>query len=207
MNDTAIIFDCEFLTAPGAPQRFWCGPNDPDPVVAQIGAVKLALTEDAPILETWEQVILPPSRSGKPADLHPFFTKLTGIDSARVARDGVPLDDALADLERFSDGATFWSWGKDEFHLLAISCYVAGLAPPIPVERFGNAAWLFALAGFSDETIHGLRSPGLPAFLGIDAGALRAHDALGDAQAVALSLQNLIRTDRLDPGALAQALP
>ncbi len=207
MNDTAIIFDCEFLTAPGAPQRFWCGPNDPDPVVAQIGAVKLALTEDAPILETWEQVIPPPSRSGKPADLHPFFTKLTGIDSARVARDGVPLDDALADLDRFSEGAPFWSWGKDEFNLLAISCYVAGLAPPIPVERFGNAARLFALAGFSDETIHGLRSPGLPAFLGIDAGALRAHDALGDAQAVALSLQNLIRTDRLDPGALAQALP
>ena len=207
MNDTAIIFDCEFRTAPGAPQRFWCGPNDPDPVVAQIGAVKLAMTRDAAILETWEQVVLPPSRSGESTGLHPFFTKLTGIDGVRMTRDGVPLGDALAGLERFSDGAPFWSWGKDEFNLLALSCYVAGLAPPIPVERFGNAARLFALAGFSDETIHGLRSPGLPAFLGIDAGALRAHDALGDAQAVALSLQHLIRTERLDPAALAQALP
>ncbi len=207
MSDTAIIFDCEFLTAPGAPQRFWCGPNDPDPVVVQIGAVKLALTRDAPILETWEQVVLPPSRGGETADLHPFFKRLTGIDGARVARDGVPLGDALDVLVQFSEGAPFWSWGKDEFNLLAISCYVAGLAPPIPAERFGNAARLFALAGFPDETIHGLRSPGLPAFLGIDAGALRAHDALGDAQAVALSLQHLIRTDRLDPGALAQALP
>ena len=41
-----VIYDCEFLTAPGAPQRFWCGPHDPDPVVAQVGAVLLGLEGD-----------------------------------------------------------------------------------------------------------------------------------------------------------------
>lgn len=206
MTRTAILFDCEFLTAPGAPQRFWCGPQDPDPVAAQIGAVKLGLTPDAPVLATWEQVIVPPARNGGTADLHPFFTKLTGIDAARVARDGVPLAEALDGFDAFSDGAPFWSWGKDEFNLLAISCYVAGVKPVIPVQRFGNAVHLFAKAGFSDETIHGLRSPGLPAFLGIEAEGLRAHDALGDAQAVALSVQHLIRTGRLDPLTLADPM-
>nr|WP_275078093.1 hypothetical protein [Pseudovibrio sp. W64] len=38
---TAVVFDCEFLTSEGAQRRFWCAPFDPDPVIAQIGAVKL----------------------------------------------------------------------------------------------------------------------------------------------------------------------
>ena len=204
MSGTAIIFDCEFLTAPGAPQRFWCGPEDPDPVAVQIGAVKLALTPDAEILETWEQVIVPPSRSGGVHAVHSFFTKLTGIDEARISREGVPLKGALTAFDSFSDGAPFWSWGKDEFNLLAISCYVAGITPPIPAVRFGNAVQLFVAAGYDNETIHRLRSPALPEFLGLDASGLQAHDALGDAQAVALAVQHLIRTDRLAPQALLQ---
>lgn len=207
MSGFAIIFDCEFLTAPGAPQRFWCGPNDPDPVAVQIGAVKLALTRDAELLDVWEQVVLPPGRGGETVEIHPFFTKLTGIDAERIAREGVPLADALSGFDRFAAGAPFWSWGKDEFNLLAISCYVAGVAPPIPVTRFGNATRLFAAAGFDDETIHGLRSPGLPAFLGLETEELQAHDALGDAKAVALSLQHLIRDGRLEPERLRQPLP
>ncbi|RUV80239.1 exonuclease, partial [Mesorhizobium sp. M1A.F.Ca.IN.022.07.1.1] len=38
---TAIIFDCEFLCLQGSQRRFWCAPHDPDPVIAQVGAVKL----------------------------------------------------------------------------------------------------------------------------------------------------------------------
>ena len=207
MSGCAVIFDCEFLTAPGAPQRFWCGPNDPDPVAAQIGAVKLALTRQAEILDTFERIVLPPERSGAMSAIHPFFTKLTGLEGDRIAREGVPLADALEGFDRFADGAPFWSWGKDEFNLLAISCYVAGITPPIPVTRFGNATRLFASAGFDQDTIHGLRSPGLPAFLGLETEELQAHDALGDARAVALSLQHLIREGRLDPVHLDQPLP
>lgn len=204
MSNAAVIFDCEFLTAPGAPQRFWCGPEDPDPVAVQIGAVKLALSPEAEVLETWEQIIVPPSRSGAVPAIHPFFTKLTAIDEARITREGVPLEDALTRFDAFSGGAPFWSWGKDEFNLLAISSYVAGFAPPIPAIRFGNAVHLFVAAGFDAETIHGLRSPGLPAFLGLDSSGLIAHDALGDARAVAMAVQHLIRTQRLDPCALLQ---
>jgi len=207
MSDTAIIFDCEFLTAPGAPRRFWCGPDDPDPVAVQVGAVKLSLTSEPEMLATFDRIILPAARDERAPLIHPFFTKLTGIDEDRVVSDGAELEEVLASFDRFSDGAPFWSWGKDEFNLLAISCYVAGIVPPIPANRFGNATRLFLAAGFDLETIHGLRSPGLPEFLGIDATGLRAHDALGDAQAVALSLQHLIRTERLDPKLLRQPRP
>jgi len=40
---TAIVFDCEFLCIQGSQSRFWCAAHDPDPVIAQIGAVKLGL--------------------------------------------------------------------------------------------------------------------------------------------------------------------
>lgn len=147
---------------------------------------------------------LAPDRSGQTSAIHPFFASLTGLDAGRIARHGVPLEDALSGFDRFAGGASFWSWGKDEFKLLAISCYVAGIVPPIPVIRFGNATRLFVAAGFDNETIHGLRSPGLPAFLGLETEGLQAHDALGDAMAVALSIQHLIRGGRLEPTLLEQ---
>jgi hypothetical protein len=34
-------------------------------------------------------------------------------------------------MDRFSEGARFWSWGKDELNMVAISCYVAGIPAPI----------------------------------------------------------------------------
>ena len=50
--DNAVILDCEFLTAEGSRSRFWCRPCDPDPVVAQIGLVRIGLADDFPVLET-----------------------------------------------------------------------------------------------------------------------------------------------------------
>ena len=54
---------------------------------------------------------------------------------------------ALDDLDGFSEGASFWSWGKDEFNALVISCYVANISPPIPATRFDNACKLLLRAG------------------------------------------------------------
>ena len=53
----AIIYDCEFLTAPGAMSRLWGGPFDPDPAVTQIGAVKLSLDPGFEILDTFQVLI------------------------------------------------------------------------------------------------------------------------------------------------------
>ncbi len=47
---TAIILDCEFLCREDSQRRFWCGAHDPDPVIAQIGAVQLALEGDFALL-------------------------------------------------------------------------------------------------------------------------------------------------------------
>ena len=106
---SAVVFDCEFLTAEGAPSRFWCGPRDPDPVVAQIGLVRIGLEEDCPVLETMRLHVIPRDRHGRRRPLDPFFTRLTGIAEADIDRHGVPLGDALEEVRTFAGGAKLLS--------------------------------------------------------------------------------------------------
>ncbi|NNF71808.1 MAG: exonuclease domain-containing protein [Rhodobacteraceae bacterium] len=200
--DSAIIFDCEYLVVPDAPRRFWCGPYDPDPVVAQIGAVRLALEGDFELEATFTSYINPVDRTGTAYKIDPFFTDLTGITQATIDQQGVPLSDALAAFDAFSRGARFWSWGKDELNLMAISTYVAGVPPSIPPTRFGNACSLLLAADIPYDTVKSLRSNTIAAHFGIEHDG-KAHDALGDAMSVGLVLQHLLRDGRLPPSAFA----
>ena len=193
----AILFDCEFLTAEGSPSRFWCGPYDPDPVIAQIGLVKLGLEEDFPILGTERIHVLPVDRQGARQPIDPFFTRLTGITEETLDRDAVPLGSALKAVEAYTDGVRLWSWGKDEFNMIAISCYVAGIAPPLPVTRFGNACDLLLKAGMPYDDLKVTRSNTLASYYRIDHPPLRGHDALDDAMSVTYAVQHLLRRGAL----------
>jgi len=197
----AVIFDCEFAAIEGSLGRFWCGPADPDPVLVQVGAAKLALTGDFAVLETYRRFVQPVSRTGGRFAIDPFLTALTGISQADIDQDGVPLQTALAEFDRFSEGGVLWSWGKDELFALAVSCFVAGFAPPIPATRFGNACALLLAAGMPAADLSRTRSSGLAAYYNIDLPELRAHDALDDALSVALTLQHLLRQGKLTPAA------
>lgn len=199
----AIIYDCEFLTAPGAPTRFWNGPTDPDPVIAQIGAVKLSLTGDFAVTDRLRLHVLPRGRTGTRLALDPLFIRLTGITEDTLDRDGIALEEALTRLDAFADGARLWSWGKDELNMIAVSCWIAGLAPPVAPARFGNACDLALAAGMPLDEVHKTRSNTLAAAFGVDHPPLRAHDGLDDALAVAFTLQHLLRQGRLQPSAFA----
>ena len=194
--DTVIVIDCEYLTAEGALLRFWCGPLDPDPVVSQIGAVKLSLNDGA-ILDTARIFVRPMNRYRQIAKLDPYFTELTGITQSTIGSQGVSLEEALSDLDQFSNGGDFWSWGKDELNI-AISCYIAGIELTIPATRFDNARELVRRAGIPSEDIQGIASGELAEYFGIATSALRAHDALDDALSVAYVLQHLLRTGKLN---------
>ncbi len=197
--DRAIIWDVEFLTAPGAPQRFWCGPDDPDPVLVQIGAVELGLDGDFATGGTFQCLVVPRDREGSRYPITEFLTRLTGITAERMAQEGVELPDALRNFDAFTNRAPVWAWGTDELNAIAISCYLAGVAPPIPAGRFGNATRLLKAAGIPVEDIIKLRSNTLCDFFGIERTGARAHDALSDATGTALALQHLLRGGRLRP--------
>lgn len=198
-TDTAIIFDCEFLCLIDSPRRFWCGAHDPDPVIAQIGAAKLVLSGDFPITETISVLVKPLDRFGYVYRVDPFFTELTGITDDMIAQDGRTLQHALAELDAFSGGAQFWSWGKDELNMLAISCYVAGIPAPIPARRFDNAVKLVLAAGMPEEDLNKTRSNTLADYYKVDHPPLRSHDALGDALSVTHALQHLLQSRKLSP--------
>ena len=191
-----ILYDCEFLTALGAPMRFWNGPHDPDPVIAQIGAVRLD-PETGEILDTLRLYVIPQGRTGERLALDPLFIRLTGITEETLDAEGLPLAEALARLDAFAEGGLLWSWGKDELNMIAVSCWIAGVTPPMLPARFRNACDLLLAAGMPLEDLHKTRSNTLAAYFGVEHPPLRGHDGLDDALCVAYTLQHLLREGRL----------
>ena len=194
---SVVVFDCEHLTNETSPSRFWCGPDDPDPLLVQIGAVRLSLEPPFGLGESFDCIVAPVGRDG-PVAPSPFFTRLTGIDADRITREGRPLDRALKDFAEFAGGDAIWSWGKDEITSIAPACFVAGIVSPLPAARFGNAAALLVKAGVPLATVHGLRSHTISAQFGLPPEP-RAHDGLADARAVARVLGHLMAEGRLRP--------
>jgi len=179
---------------------------DPDPIVFQIGAVRLSLEPPFDSLEQFEVLVRPRDRSGALIVLDPLNARLTGVSAARLADEGVEVSEALRRMDEFAAGDPMWAWGKDEFNMVAISCYVAGIAPPIPAHRFGNAPVLFLAAGVPLEVIHGLRSNTMLEHFGLSLQGARGHDALGDSRMVAEVLRHLMQAGRLDPARLLDPL-
>ncbi|MGH6862283.1 MAG: 3'-5' exonuclease [Phyllobacterium sp.] len=198
---TAIIFDCEFLCLEGSQRRFWCAAHDPDPVIAQIGAVRLGLENDFPLLDTYKAYVQPIDRFGRRYALDPFFTKLTGITEENIESQGTSLQNALSSFDSFSNGARCWSWGKDELNMVAISCYVAGIEPSIPAHRFDNAVKLLLAAGMPVEDLAKTPSNKLADYYRVEHPPLQGHDALDDALSVSYTLQHLMKTGKLLPEA------
>ncbi|MDQ1196411.1 3'-5' exonuclease [Agrobacterium sp. SORGH_AS 787] len=198
---TAIVFDCEFLCIRGSQSRFWCAAIDPDPVIAQIGAAKIGIEDDFPILETFKVYIQPRDRTGNLYEIDPYFTELTGITGEQINQQGKSLQAALIALDQFSEGAKFWSWGKDELNMIAISCYVEGIPPAIPAPRFDNAVKLLLAAGMPVEDLSRTPSNKLADYYGLRHPELQGHDALDDARSVAYTLQHLLRSGKLQASA------
>lgn len=67
--------------------------------------------------------VVPIDHNGDRYALDPFFTKLTGITEENIETEGISLSEALVRVDDFSDGARFWSWGKDELNMVAMMLY------------------------------------------------------------------------------------
>lgn len=87
-----------------ARHRFWCGPTDPDPIVVQIGALRLDLEPPVEISHGTRIYIEPLNRRGQRVPLDPFFTRLTGITEQVLDAQAISLADALTELETLRGG-------------------------------------------------------------------------------------------------------
>jgi hypothetical protein len=79
-----------------------CAAHDPDPVVAQIGAVKLGLEDEFPILEKYKTYVRPIDRFGHQYTIDPYFTDLTDITNSAIETEGV-MD--MLRFDQFTGGA------------------------------------------------------------------------------------------------------
>lgn len=197
-----VLFDCEYLAVDGSQTRFWSGPQDPDPVVIQIGAVRIDLDGDFAISGVLEELILPFDRKGKKYELDPYISRLTGIEQRALDERGLPLSQALEKLKAFAQDCRLWSWGKDEFLLLALSCYVQSIEPNIPACRFGNLKSMLMKGGMPQGELSGVQSGQLAAYYGAAPANLRAHDGLCDALSLAHAVRHLLGAGELAPSDL-----
>lgn len=195
---SAVIYDCEFLTKEGAMRRLWSGMGDPDPIVVQIGAVRVSLEDGFPIEEKLKTYIKPLDRDGNVCALDPFFIELTGITEKDISREGLDLAAALEIFSDFGEGCSYWAWGKDELYMMGLSCFIAGISPSVPAARFGNMKEVFVRGGMPEADVLSTSSGQLAEYYQLPVD-INAHDALEDALSIVAALQHLSAQGKVKP--------
>jgi inhibitor of KinA sporulation pathway (predicted exonuclease) len=188
---TITIFDLEYTAWECSMARHWLMPGEFKEVV-QIGAVKLDADSFA-VLGEFEILVRPRINPL----LSPYFEKLTGITSARIARQGTDFALAYARFVEFAGEGPIAAFGRDE-RVLEHNVRLYGMAgaPALPV--FYDLRGWFAALGVDTR---GMLSCDLGSALGINFAG-RAHNALDDARAIAAAMAVMAsRGARLRPAA------
>jgi hypothetical protein len=139
------VFDCEHLTNQTSPSGSGAGPDDPDPLLVQIGAVHLSLDPPFGLGKPSIASCARGSRRAVPplGVLHPAHRYRRGPNW----QEGVPCPRRWRASRPFTGSAPIFSWGKDEITSIAPTCFVPGSSARSRCERFGNAASLLLKAG------------------------------------------------------------
>ena len=173
-STTITVFDLEFTAWECSMARNWLSPGEFKEVV-QIGALKLDADSFAPLAE-FDCLVRP--RVNFPLD--PYFEKLTGITSEKVARQGWDFTAALASFLEFAQGGPIAAFGRDD-KVLEENVRLYGMtgAPDLPV--FYDLRGWFAVQGVDPRGLHSCDigpAVGVP-FTG------QTHNALDDARSIA----------------------
>lgn len=192
-----VIFDTEYLSCDGTMYRLWSAAHDPDPLLVQIGAVLLDLSDTARIADTLNLLVTPRDRQGRVCGLDSYFVELTGISNDRLRAEGVTLAQSLNMLNHFAQGSDFWSGGKDELFALGVSCFLQNVAPSIAPNRFHNLKSVALEAGVPEVDISATNSAGLSGYFGVSLPDLHEHDALDDALSLSHAVLHLLEEGRI----------
>lgn len=190
LDGTIVVFDLEWTAWEGSKARGWGGPGEEMEIV-QIGAVKLDGANALAETGGFEAVARP---CINPA-LSDYFTGLTGITQAMVDRDGIAFAAALAAFAAFvgADTDAMLSFGMDP-DVLAANCRLNHVALPFAPDLFRNVVPALSIA--LDAAEGSFSSSELPLLAGFEPPGA-AHDAIGDARAIAEALRILRQRGRL----------
>jgi len=190
-SPTITVFDLEFTAWECSMARHWLSPGEFKEVV-QIGALKLDAESFAPVAE-FDLLVRP--RINYP--LSPYFEKLTGITSERVARLGEDFAAAFARFLDFADGGPIASFGRDD-KVLEENIRLYGMTGARALPVFYDLRGWFAVQGVDPRGMHSCDigpAVGVP-FAG------QTHNALDDARSIAGAMAKMAtRGARLRPAA------
>lgn len=186
-NPFLVLFDLEFTSWERGVGSGWRQPGRRREIV-QIGAVRLDCIADLAELNGFSALVKPvfdPCLSS-------YFSDLTGITQESVDRHGVSFSQALASFQAFIGDApvTLACHGLDG-EIVLENCGWHGIEGP---SLFGECYNLRPLI----EDVSGVSASAseLPDCFGLDT-VEAAHDALGDARALAVVLRYLIAEGRI----------
>lgn len=189
-GETIVIHDLEYTAWEGSLARRWRGDGEYRELV-QIGAVKLECDGAWTEISAFERFSLP---EFNPV-LSDYFTALTGITNADLAREGRPFHQVITDFAAFVGDSRIVAANGDDARCLVENCGWRAVEMPIEAARMLNLRPLFmaALNLPRAETI----SSDLPRLFGLQMEGA-AHTALADARAIAQALRELTRRGGLD---------
>jgi inhibitor of KinA sporulation pathway (predicted exonuclease) len=171
------IFDLEYTAWECSMARHWLTPGEFKEVV-QIGAVKLD-ADSFCVLDEFE-ILLRPRINPL---LSPYFEKLTGITSDRVARQGEDFALGYVRFLEFADDGPIAAFGHDE-RVLEHNIRLYGMPGARALPVFYDLRGWFAALGVDPR---GMLSCDLAPALGVPVAG-RAHNALDDARAIAAAM-------------------
>ncbi len=185
-----VVYDLEYTAWPGSQARDWSGPGERREII-QIGAVRLS---PPPALDELAAFACLTRPRHNPA-LSDYIVTLTGIDQARLDREGVDFAHAQARFDDFiGDDAALALANGDDRDILLENARINDVAPSRHIKRFRGVRAAFAAAlGVAERELH---SHALPALVGAPFEG-RPHDALSDARAIAAALRALVGDGRL----------
>ncbi|MFF0729139.1 exonuclease domain-containing protein [Streptomyces sp. NPDC004134] len=181
-----IVFDLEFTTWPGAPERDWSAPGELREIV-QIGALRL--DADFAVTDEFEILVRPVVNPR----LSPYFSELTGIDQETLDREGRDPAAALGDFLGFCAGRSVLSYGNDMIVLGENVGWARARGEQVAHGFLANGfhnvrPWLNTLAPQTAS----VNSGRLWQALGLSSPAAGAeHSALFDCHSIAAALRHL----------------
>jgi len=191
-----VIYDTEYWTDEGVIARNWMGLKDHPPVVIQIGAYKVKADGDLTITDEFICYCKPTDQNGDALPITQYFTDLTQITAEKIENEGISTKDALIKFKEFVGDSNIYSYGRDDYVTLLMSCYINGLNMPISVKQFNDVRRLLAEKGLDESVVLNNSSGTLHQHFNINLEGNNVHDARDDAFSILSSLREMLKDSK-----------
>lgn len=198
-SESIVILDYEYWSDKDTQKNRRRGLDDLPPLLTQVGAIKLSLTDGLPEVNALDMLVIPRDVLGRRIVLKPFLQTLTNTTNADIMQKGRELDEAMQRLGAFVGDSLVFSYGHDDLACSVITCHIHNVPHPFPHAQARDIRKAMHKAGVPENVLMSVSSGEIGAHLGAPAhDGHHTHDALDDVRSVARALRLLLADGKLD---------